>query len=156
MPENVGSTHWDTVAKNWKICGCCLRPYWIGDLSLFSKAVLSVTETPLTDSPSKAILELLSGLLRTTTFITMAIGTSYSSICFLQHILPSSFIPQSRFLISGFLGGLWAFVDRKKGRGRFLYAARLSIQSGWNVAVKRKLVKPVKYGLSSPLRANQL
>jgi hypothetical protein len=75
----------------------------------------------------------------------MAIGTSWSSICFFQHFLPSSFLPQKRFFISGFLGGLWAFIDRKKGRGRFLYAARLSIESGWNVAVKRRLVKPIRY-----------
>jgi hypothetical protein len=40
---------------------------------------------------------------------------------------------------------MWAFVDRKKGRGRFLYSARLSIESGWKVAVKSGLVKPVKY-----------
>jgi hypothetical protein len=49
--------------------------------------------------------------------------------------------------MSGLLGGLWAFVDRKKGRGKFLYAARLSIESGWKVAVKRGTVKPIKYYL---------
>jgi hypothetical protein len=75
----------------------------------------------------------------------MAIGTSWSSICLFQQLLPSSFLPQKRFFLSGLLGGLWAFVDRKKGRGRFLYSARLSIESGWNVAVKRGLVKPVRF-----------
>ena len=96
-------------------------------------------------SPAAMIPSLINRLLRTTTFVTMAIGTSWSSICLLQNLLPSSVLSQKRFLLSGFLGGLWAFVDRKKGRGRFLYSARLSIESGWNVAVKRGLVKPVKY-----------
>lgn len=59
-------------------------------------------------------------------------------------MLPAKFLPTKRFFLSGLLGGLWAFIDRKKGRGRFLYSARLSIESGWNVAVKRGLVKPVK------------
>ena len=95
-------------------------------------------------SPAKAFPALVNRLLRTTTFITMAIGTSWYSICLFQQILPSSFLPQKRFFLSGLLGGLWAFIDRKKGRGRFLYSARLSIESGWSVAVKRGLVKPIK------------
>ena len=100
-------------------------------------------------SPEKAVPALLVRLLRTTTFITMAIGTSWSSICLFQQILPTKFLPQKRFFLSGLLGGLWAFVDRKKGRGRFLYSARLSIESGWNVAVKRGLVKPVRFVLGA-------
>jgi hypothetical protein len=75
----------------------------------------------------------------------MAIGTSWSSICLFQHLLPASFLPTKRFYLSGALGGLWAFVDRKKGRGRFLYSTRLSIESAWKVAVKRGFVKPVRY-----------
>ena len=74
----------------------------------------------------------------------MAIGTSWYSVCLFQQILPSSFLPQKRFILSGLLAGMWAFVDRKKGRGRFLYSARLSIESGWKVALKRGLVKPIK------------
>ena len=94
--------------------------------------------------------------LRTTTFITMAIGTSWTSICLFQHLLPASFLPTKRFYLSGLLGGLWAFVDRKKGRGRFLYSTRLSIESAWKVAVKHLYVKPIKYppffsSLVSPL-----
>jgi hypothetical protein len=98
----------------------------------------------LTISPAKAFPALINRLLRTTTFVTMSIGTSWASICLFQQLLPSSFLAQKRFFLSGLLGGLWAFVDRKKGRGRFLYSARLSIESGWNVAVKRGLIKPVR------------
>jgi len=98
-------------------------------------------------SPSRAIPALMMRFLRTTTFITMAVGTSWTSICLFQHLLPASFLPTQRFYLSGLLGGLWAFVDRKKGRGRFLYSTRLSIESAWKVAVKHRYVKPIKYPL---------
>ena len=106
---------------------------------------LSSSRNVSNNSPAKQLPLLIERLLRTTTFITGAIGTSWASICLFQHILPSNFLPQKRFFLGGLLGGMWAFVDRKKGRGRFLYSARLSIESGWKVAVKRGLVKPVKY-----------
>lgn len=132
------------MGKNREIDGCSLRPHWTRYISFHSTTVPLYPLRLSDSSPAKAFPALVNRLLRTTTFITMAIGTTWSSICVFQHLLPSSFLPQKRFFLSGFLGGLWAFIDRKKGRGRFLYSARLSIESGWNVAVKRGLVKPVK------------
>lgn len=128
---------------------CSLRVDRISYLPVNSTTVPSKPQTSANCSPAKAFPALVNRLLRTTTFITMAIGTTWSSICLFQHILPSAFLPQKRFFLSGLLGGLWAFIDRKKGRGRFLYSARLSIESGWKTAVKRGLIKPVKSPLSS-------
>src|SRR5215471_15223611 len=132
------------MGTSWEIHCCCIRVGRISYLPVNSTTVSSNLHISANFSPEKAFPALVNRLLRTTTFITMAIGTSWSSICLFQNLLPSSFLPQKRFFLSGLLGGLWAFVDRKKGRGRFLYSTRLSIESGWNVAVKRGLIKPVK------------
>jgi hypothetical protein len=137
------------MGTSGKIHCCCICVDRSSYLPVNSTTVPSNPQTSANCSPGKALPALVNRLLRTTTFITMAIGTSWSSICLFQHLLPSSFLPQKRFFLSGLLGGLWAFVDRKKGRGRFLYSARLSIESGWKVAVKRGLFKPVKSTLSS-------
>ena len=148
-----------------KIYCCCVCCDWVGYLSVDSTAVsspiLPLFRSPslyiilfrfclffcgrLLPSPGHAIAALMTRFLRTTTFITMAIGTSWASICLFQHLLPASFLPTKRFYLAGLLGGLWAFVDRKKGRGRFLYSTRLSIESAWKVAVKHGYVKPIKY-----------
>ena len=50
------------------------------------------------------------------------------------------------FLLGGFIGGLWAFVQRKHGRGNALYSARMSIDSLWKVGVKRGWWRGVKNG----------
>lgn len=93
------------------------------------------------------ILNILKDSLRATLFITMAIGTSWGSICGLQRILPTKFLSTRRFFISGFLGGLWAVVDRENGRGRYLYSLRLSLESTWKVLVKLRYVRPIPYSL---------
>jgi hypothetical protein len=132
------------MGSSWEIHCCCIRVDRIGYVPVNSTKVPSNPQTFADFSPTKAFPALVNRLLRTTTFLTMAIGTSWSSICLFQYLLPSSFLPQKRFFLSGLLGGSWAFIDRKKGRGRFLYSARLSIESAWNVAVKRGFIKPVK------------
>lgn len=72
-----------------------------------------------------------------TLFITMAIGTSWGSICLFANLLPRNFLPTQRWFLGGFLGGLWGFVERKGGRGNFLYSVRMSIDSAWKVGKKR-------------------
>ena len=44
------------------------------------------------------------------------------------------------------LGGLWGWVVRKDARAKFLYSARLSADSLWNVGKKRGWWKGVKGG----------
>jgi len=79
-------------------------------------------------------------------FVTGAIGTSWGSICFFQNYLPRGVLPTQRFFVGGFIGGLWAFLERQNGRSNFLYSARLSIDSLWKVGVKHGWWKGVKNG----------
>jgi hypothetical protein len=51
-----------------------------------------------------------------------------------------------RFFLGGFLGGLWAFIDKEAGRGNYLYSVRLSLNSLWKVGVKRGWWKGIKGG----------
>ena len=55
-------------------------------------------------------------------------------------------LPTQRFFLGGFLGGLWAFIDKEAGRANYLYNVRLSLKSLWNVGVKRGWWKGVKGG----------
>ena len=85
-------------------------------------------------------------VLRMTLFITMAIGTSWGSICFFANTFPRQFLPTQRWFLGGFLGGLWGFLERKGGRSNFLYSARLSIDSTWKVGKKRGWWNGIKGG----------
>ena len=87
--------------------------------------------------PSQELNRLAERILRSSLFVGGAIGTSWGSICLWQYLFPRTFLPTQRWFWGGFLGGFWAFVDRKKGRGQFLYSARTSIDSLWKVGVKR-------------------
>ena len=87
--------------------------------------------------PVKEIDQLAKRVLRMTMFVSGAIGTSWGSICLFQYLLPRTFIPTKRWFWGGFLGGLWAFLERKHGRGQFMYSTRISIDSLWKVGVKR-------------------
>lgn len=96
--------------------------------------------------PWNEFYTLAAGVIRMTTFITAAIGSSWGSICLFQHLFPSNFLPTRRWYLGGFLGGLWAFVARKAGRSNFLYSVRLSIDSTWKVGVKRGWWKGIYNG----------
>lgn len=87
--------------------------------------------------PTTQINKLAKRILRTTLFVSGAIGTSWGSICLFQYILPRTFLTTQRWFWGGFLGGLWAIVDRQGGRARFMYSTRLSIDSLWKVGIKR-------------------
>jgi len=78
--------------------------------------------------------------------MTGAIGTSWASICLFNHLLPRTFLPTKRWFFGGFLGGLWAFLERTSGRANFLYSARLSVDSLWKVGIKRGWWKGVRNG----------
>jgi len=97
-------------------------------------------------SPLEELNALGKRVLRTSAFLTGAIGTSWGSICLFQYLLPRTFLPSARWFLGGFLGGMWGFLDRKGGRGHFLYSVRLSIDSLWKVGVKRGLWKGFEGG----------
>jgi hypothetical protein len=98
------------------------------------------------NSPVSAVNQLAKKIIRMSLFISGAVGTSWGSICLFQNIFPQTFLPTQRWFLGGFLGGMWAFVDRKNGRGNFLYSARMSIDSLWKVGVKRGWWRGVKNG----------
>lgn len=100
----------------------------------------------LYNSPLYLLNRLLSRVLRVSTFATGAISTAWASICFFQAWFPRTFLPTQRFFLGGFLAGLWAWVERKEGRGVFLYSARASVDSLWKVGVKRRWWRAMKGG----------
>ncbi|KAI4106822.1 MAG: hypothetical protein LQ339_002794 [Xanthoria mediterranea] len=97
-------------------------------------------------SPFKEVNMLAKRVLRMTLFITMAIGTSWGSICFFANAFPRHFLPTQRWFLGGFLGGLWGFLERKGGRSNFLYSVRMSIDSTWKVGKKRGWWSGIKGG----------
>lgn len=105
-------------------------------------ALLSLRPSSLTSASRSKILHWLNRLsariLRLSLFVTGAIGTSWSSICLLGHMLPNNFLATQRWFLGGFLGGLWAFVAREHEKGQFLNTVRLSLASLWKVGVKRR------------------
>lgn len=96
--------------------------------------------------PVRTLQHIISSALRMSTFATGSIATAWSSICFFQSWFPRAFLSTQRFFLGGFLAGLWAFVQRKSGRGVFLYSARMSVDSLWKVGVKRRWWRAMKGG----------
>jgi len=134
----------------------CLRTYvqyWIQAFpkvarlfTMYFAAMSLLRYKSFLDSPVAAINKLSKTILRTSLFITGSIGTSWGSICLFQNILPRTFLPTQRWFFGGFIGGLWAYVDRKGGRANALYSLRMSIDSLWQVGIKRGWWRSVKNG----------
>jgi hypothetical protein len=78
--------------------------------------------------------------------VTGSIATAWGSMCFFQSFLPRHVLATQRFFLSGFLSGLWAWVERRHGRAVFLYSARASVDSLWKVGVKRRWWKAMRGG----------
>lgn len=97
-------------------------------------------------SPLTTLNKLVMRALRTSTFVTGSISSVWASICFFQAWLPRSFLATQRFFLGGFLAGFWAWVERRQGRGVFLYSARASVDSLWKVGVKRRWWKAMRAG----------
>jgi hypothetical protein len=98
------------------------------------------------DSPVSAVNNLAKSILRMSLFISGAVGTCWGSVCLFQNVLPRTFLPTQRWFLGGFLGGVWAYLERKNGRANFLYTARMSIDSLWKVGTKRGWWKGIKNG----------
>jgi hypothetical protein len=97
-------------------------------------------------NPVATLNRLLARALRSSTFITGSISTAWASICVFQTWFPKSFLATQRFFIGGFLAGLWAWVERRSGRGAFLYTTKASVDSLWKVGVKRRWWRGMKGG----------
>ncbi|KAK6346468.1 hypothetical protein TWF730_010786 [Orbilia blumenaviensis] len=82
-------------------------------------------------SPWETISRLFNRTIKTSAFTTFAVATSWSALCLCQRLLPTKFLGPHVFYLSGFLGGLTAFIDRKESRLLFLDAARSAILSWW-------------------------
>jgi len=96
--------------------------------------------------PVSTFRHIISRALRTSAFATGSIATAWSSICFFQSWFPRTFLPTQRFFLGGFLAGFWALIERRRGRGIFLYSARMSVDSLWKVGVKRRWWRAMKGG----------
>ncbi|KAI9723072.1 MAG: hypothetical protein M1828_004320 [Chrysothrix sp. TS-e1954] len=119
-------------------------------MAKFFTAIYAVFALPrwrsFVENPLGQLNKLAARVLRTSLFLTSAIGTAWGSICMLQRLLPGSSLPTQRWFLSGFLAGLWAWLERKDGRGQFLYSARMSLDSLWKVGRKRGWWKGVRGG----------
>ncbi|KAF7894647.1 uncharacterized protein EAF01_010097 [Botrytis porri] len=134
----------------------CLRTYltyWIQVFPRLARVftlILSLFSLPsyrkFYNSPISSLNTLAIRILKSTLYISGAIGTSWASICAFQSILPRHVLPTQRFFLGGALGGLWGFVVRKDARGEFLYSARASMDSLWKVGKKRGWWKGIKGG----------
>lgn len=134
----------------------CLRTYVSYWVQAFPKVArfftivftaMSVTRyKAFLNSPISTLNKLAKSIIRMSFFICGAVGTSWGSICLFQNIFPRNLLPTQRWFLGGFLGGMWAFLERKNGRGNFLYSARMSIDSLWKVGVKRGWWRGIKNG----------
>ena len=115
-------------------------------LLLFYSAMVLPRFKAIYHFPVSTLRHIISRALRTSTFATGAIATAWSSICFFQTWFPRTFLPTQRFFLGGFLAGFWAMVERRRGRGIFLYSARMSVDSLWKVGVKRRWWRAMKGG----------
>lgn len=98
------------------------------------------------NNPITSLDKLGRSVLRISAFVAGAVGTSWGTICLFQQLLPRTVLPTQRFFLGGFIGGLWAYLEKDAGRGNFLYSARLSLDSVWKVGTKRGWWKGVKGG----------
>ncbi|KAK0744330.1 hypothetical protein B0T21DRAFT_280761 [Apiosordaria backusii] len=98
--------------------------------------------------PVSTLQTLVSNALRMSTFLTGAVATAWSSICFFQSWFPRTFLPTQRMFLGGFLAGLWAMIEqgRQGSRQIFLYSAKASVESFWKVGVKRRWWRAMKGG----------
>ncbi|WXC58671.1 hypothetical protein SNK03_004572 [Fusarium graminearum] len=114
-------------------------------VAVFSALTVIPRFSALYHNPLATLQLIITKALRMSTFATGALSTAWASICFFQTWLPRHLLATQRVFLGGFFAGLWAFVERKNGRG-LLYSARTSVDSLWKVGVKRRWWKSMKGG----------
>lgn len=143
-----------TLHPSDPLCSRTYLTFWLNSfppttrffLILYSAITVLPRFKTLYHAPLSTLQAILARALRTSTFVTGAISTIWSTICFFQTYLPRHLLATQRFYLSGFLAGLWAWVERRHGRGVFLYTARASVDSLWKVGVKRRWWRAMKGG----------
>lgn len=107
-------------------------------------AATTVLRTPraVLSAPITAIARTAVSAVRTSAWLTAAIGTAWAATCAIQHapfpralLLPAA----ARWWAAGAIAGCWAGAE-SGGRGAWLYALRLALVSAWGVARKRHVV----------------
>ncbi|KAK6525074.1 hypothetical protein TWF281_011953 [Arthrobotrys megalospora] len=88
-----------------------------------------------------AISELVHKTIRTSAFATSAVATSWSALCLCQRLFPRKFLGPQVFYVSGFLGGLMAFIDRTQSHLLFLDAARGAMLSWWKAKRRSRYLR---------------
>lgn len=127
----------------------CLRTYltfWLDSfppmtrffLLLYSALTVGPRLKTFYNHPVATLQRIVARALRMSTFATGAISTAWASICFFQTWLPRHALATQCFFLGSFFAGLWAWVERRHGRGVFLYSARASVDSLWKAGVKRR------------------
>ncbi|ORY89796.1 hypothetical protein BCR35DRAFT_300285 [Leucosporidium creatinivorum] len=97
--------------------------------------------------PEEGIYRALLSTITSSAFLSLSLGTAWSTICFFQHYLPGHFIPTKRFYLQGFLAGLWVrLVGAQRSTDLGLYSARLAIQCAWDVLVQKGRVQNIRNG----------
>lgn len=96
--------------------------------------------------PLSTLQKLLASALRMSAFVTGAISTAWASVCFFQAWFTRGFLSTQRFFLAGFVAGFWALLQRKRGRGVFIYSTKVSVDSLWKVGVKRRWWRAMKGG----------
>lgn len=97
-------------------------------------------------APLASLNALALKILRTSFYLTSAIGTAWGSVCLFQQLLPRTTLPRARWFLSGALAGCWAFLERGHGRSDFMYSARASVDSLWKVGKKKGWWRGVRNG----------
>ncbi|KAL9107694.1 MAG: hypothetical protein Q9227_007409 [Pyrenula ochraceoflavens] len=102
----------------------------------------------LSSSPTIIAKVLSNAIIPLTLFVSLAITTSWSSICLAQTLLPRHVFPRFRFFLGGFAGGMAGLILRggSQEKGNALYMARLSADSLWKVGKKKGWWKGVRGG----------
>lgn len=98
-------------------------------------------------SRTEALVKAAINAVKLTSFIVLSTTTAHFAVEASEKYLSPKWIPENRFRLAGFIGGLWAFLDSSDGgHGRYLFAVRAAILSLWRTLVKEKKVKPIKHG----------
>lgn len=95
--------------------------------------------------PEEGIYRALLSTITSSAFLSLSLGTAWSTICLFQHCLPNHFLPTKRFYLQGFLAGLWvSLVGAGRSTDLGLYSARLALQTWWEVLVKSGKVRNIR------------
>lgn len=96
--------------------------------------------------PEGSLFRFVMSVAQGATVISGSIASAWAFTCLFQHYLPRSFIPRTRFFLNGFLSSIFIFAVPAARRAQLgLYVGRLSLDSTWQILVKRRKARTVRY-----------